>query len=118
MQIALVYRSRCFYLANYWQFIPDLKQLDSFLPIYCRHDQKFDVNNKFIPNVVVCPQNYYDTDCSIPCGKCKGDDVCLNVTGHCPRGCKQHWKEPKCDGKLNKLGKYSLELSDINGNCL
>ena len=30
-----------------------------------------------------------------------GDDVCNNVTGDCPHGCKPHWPGPKCDDKEN-----------------
>lgn len=41
---------------------------------------------------------FYGHDCNIPCGQCKGD-VCDNVTGNCPYGCKQHWSGVRCGGK-------------------
>ena len=47
----------------------------------------------------MCATNYYGSDCKTPCGQCKGDDVCDNVTGHCPHGCKPHWTGLGCDGK-------------------
>ena len=51
--------------------------------------------------LLVCSPHYYGSDCDIPCGQCRGNDVCHNVTGHCPNGCKQHWTGPRCDGKQN-----------------
>ena len=48
---------------------------------------------------VVCSPHYYGSDCNTPCGKCRGDDVCHNVTGQCPNGCKPHWTGTRCDGK-------------------
>ena len=50
---------------------------------------------------VVCSAHYYGSNCNIPCGQCTGDDVCDNVTGHCPNGCKPHWTGPTCDGNQN-----------------
>ena len=50
----------------------------------------------------VCSPHYYGIDCNTPCGQCRGDDVCNNVTGHCPHGCKQYWNGTKCDGKKIK----------------
>ena len=50
--------------------------------------------------ILVCAPHYYDNDCNTPCGQCKGDDVCDNVTGHCPHGCKPHWTGLRCDGKI------------------
>ena len=35
------------------------------------------------------------TPCNTPCGQCRGD-VCSNVTGYCPHGCKSHWTGLKC----------------------
>ena len=49
--------------------------------------------------MLVCAPHYYGNDCSTPCGHCRGDDVCNNVTGHCPHGCTRHWQGLKCDGK-------------------
>ena len=49
--------------------------------------------------IAECHSRFYGSDCATPCGQCKGGDVCNNVTGYCPRGCKQHWIEPRCNGK-------------------
>ena len=53
----------------------------------------------FNPLFKVCILCYYGNDCNTPCGQCKEDDVCNNVTGECPRGCKPLWTGPRCDGK-------------------
>ena len=63
--------------------------------------------------VLVCVANYYGRDCNTPCGQCRGNDVCDNVTGHCPNGCKQHWAGTRCDGKQNIVTvKKCLQQSD------
>lgn len=49
----------------------------------------------------VCLDQYYGSDCNTPCGHCKDDDVCNNVTGHCPRGCRRQWMGNRCDGRFN-----------------
>lgn len=49
----------------------------------------------------VCRDQYYGSDCNTPCGHCKDDDVCNNVTGHCPRGCRRQWMGNRCDGRFN-----------------
>lgn len=49
----------------------------------------------------VCRDQYYGSDCNTPCGHCKDDDVCNNVTGHCPRGCRKQWMGNRCDGRFN-----------------
>lgn len=51
-----------------------------------------------VSTFTVCSPYYYGIDCITPCGHCRGDDVCNNVTGHCPLGCKQHWVGSKCNG--------------------
>ena len=48
--------------------------------------------------IVECSPHYYGSDCNTPCGQCTGDDVCNNMTGHCPNGCRQHWTGQNCDG--------------------
>ena len=47
---------------------------------------------------VECSTQYYGSNCSTPCGQCTGEDVCDNVTGLCPSGCKHNWNGTKCDG--------------------
>ena len=60
------------------------------------------IRNRFdITLFAVCTPHYYGSDCNTPCGQCRGDDVCNNVTGHCPYGCKPHWTGPRCDGRYN-----------------
>lgn len=49
----------------------------------------------------VCRDQYYGSDCNTSCGHCKNDDVCNNVTGHCPRGCRRQWMGNRCDGRFN-----------------
>ena len=49
--------------------------------------------------IVVCSPHFYGTNCNTPCGQCRGEDVCNNVTGYCPNGCKSHWTGQRCDGK-------------------
>lgn len=51
-----------------------------------------------VSTFTVCSPYYYGIDCITPCGHCRGDDVCNNVTGYCPLGCKQHWVGSKCNG--------------------
>ena len=51
-----------------------------------------------VSTFIVCSPYYYGSDCNTSCGHCRGDDVCNNVTGHCPHGCKQHWIGSKCNG--------------------
>lgn len=51
----------------------------------------------------VCPANYYDSDCNTPCGHCRGNDVCSNITGHCPNGCQSQWQGDRCDGTFIML---------------
>ena len=49
--------------------------------------------------IVGCVPDYFGSDCNTSCGQCRGDDVCNNVTGFCPHGCKPHWTGVRCDGK-------------------
>ena len=49
--------------------------------------------------ISVCSPHYYGSECNTPCGQCRGDDLCENMTGHCPNGCKQHWTSIRCDSK-------------------
>lgn len=56
---------------------------------------------------VECSTKYYGSNCSTPCGQCTENDVCDNVTGMCPSGCKHNWNGTKCDGKktiLHEIG--------------
>lgn len=55
----------------------------------------------YLAILLACTPGYYGSDCNTPCGRCLGDDVCHNVTGYCPNGCKQHWMGLRCDGKYS-----------------
>lgn len=48
----------------------------------------------------VCSERFYGNDCNTPCGHCSDNDVCNNVTGVCPNGCRNQWIEDKCDGEF------------------
>lgn len=48
----------------------------------------------------VCGDQYYGSDCNTPCGHCRNNDVCNNVTGRCPRGCQNQWSGYRCDGRF------------------
>ena len=67
--------------------------------------------------LVVCASDYYGLDCNKQCGQCSGDDVCNNVTGYCPHGCKPHWNGTRCDGKyLADLYYFFTVFSIKNSN--
>ena len=55
-----------------------------------------------------CLPNYYGSDCNTPCGQCRGDIVCNNVTGQCPYGCKPYWTGPKCDGRYKLRNEINI----------
>ena len=50
-------------------------------------------------SISVCSPHYYGFSCNSPCGQCRGDDACNNITGHCPNGCKHHWRGSMCNSK-------------------
>ena len=47
---------------------------------------------------VVCMDGYYGNNCNTECGSCLNMEVCDKQNGTCYHGCKDHYKEPKCDG--------------------
>ena len=49
---------------------------------------------------IACLPGYYGNDCNNQCGKCAGNDVCDSHSGNCPRGCRENWLAPKCNGKI------------------
>ena len=49
--------------------------------------------------LIECSPHYFGSDCNTPCGHCKENDVCNNVTGRCPNGCQNQWTKLTCDGK-------------------
>ena len=49
-------------------------------------------------NFVVCMDGYYGNNCNTECGSCLNMEVCDEQNGTCYHGCKDHYKEPKCDG--------------------
>ena len=64
---------------------------------------------------IVCPSYYYGSDCNTPCGQCRGNDVCNNVTGLCPRSCQPHWQGSRCDGKIKQFSILLHLLSNGKG---
>ena len=68
---------------------------------YTSKNQEDYAQTVYLNILLVCTPGYYGSDCNTPCGRCLGDDVCHNVTGYCPNGCKQHWMVLRCDGKYS-----------------
>nr|XP_022308379.1 uncharacterized protein LOC111114378 [Crassostrea virginica] len=73
------------------------KEVDIFTAVRQIQTRRPEVISKLVVILPVCTPHYYGSDCNNTCGQCEGDDVCDNVTGHCPRGCKVHWNGTRCD---------------------
>lgn len=65
---------------------------------------------------LVCSDHFYGSDCNTPCGHCKNNDVCDNVTGLCLNGCHNHWNGNKCDSKFKEKNYIvkTIQISSIN----
>lgn len=76
----------------------------SFLIRYCLILNKVWWSHSYYSSLkfifLVCKEHFYDFDCNTPCGHCKDNVVCNNITGHCPNGCNNHWTGQKCDGNF------------------
>ena len=63
-----------------------------------------------------CRPYFYGSNCSTPCGQCKGSAVCDDEFGYCSLGCKPHWIGSRCDGE-KKIVKYSKLESTKTRKC-
>ena len=65
----------------------------------------------------VCMDGYYGDNCETPCGNCLNMEVCDKQNGTCYHGCMNHFKEPKCDGKMSRNMFFIANFFTFQRNC-
>ena len=78
--------------------------------------------------ILECDLGWYGKGCSLPCGRCRNQDTCNHVDGHCPGGCAPGWSGIYCNESkyvtyvhgISKFTRLSLQkytaLQNMNGS--